>query len=395
MNTKMNIKEIEGLVNEILPGLSMYVRDVNLSPEIASMYKPGMIIREKGFVDASCRVMGMVTSHRYAILSNHMADLSEYEHGTNWGLYVAKNNAHFKVLDIYEYKGKTQILLLHLPDDNRWSKFKDIKINLEDDCVEDCRTRFENKCVGEIVPELSTEEWLERCKFPIGISDEGQFFENEIRLTELMRTINDVDFRKLYHKLVYIQCPEIIKKISKAGLGIDETKDGVIAYGYIDETCGLSFSVLNSAVIMDDVDIIKGAKDEKAFMILRRGSVAECSYIDLQDAGYLYPEYDEIIGKIRKNYAPKNEIKEVMRNMDFLDEFRNEDFPDDVAVVIFSEGLQMEQVWVRCENVTEEMLYGTLLNEPNQNFGVHEGDEIGFVPIEKDNGLLLVAHIER
>ena len=60
--------------------------------------------------------MGMVTSHRYAILSNHMGDFREYEHGTNWGLFVAKHS-HFKVIDIYEYNGKTQILLLHLPDD--------------------------------------------------------------------------------------------------------------------------------------------------------------------------------------------------------------------------------------------------------------------------------------
>lgn len=395
MNMEVNIKEMEELINEILPGLSMYVRDVNLSSKIASMYEPGMIIREKGFTDASCRVMGMVTSHRYAILSNHMADLSEYEHGTNWGLHVAKNNAHFKVLDVYKYDGKTQILLLHLPDDNRWTKFKDVKLNLEDDFVEDCRKRFENKCMGNTVPELTTEEWMDRCSFPLGISDDGELFENEIRLSEMMRTINDVDFRKLYHRLVYIHCPDILNKISKAGLEIDDSKDGVIAYGYIDETCGLSFSVLNSAMIRDEVEIVKGAKDEKAFMILRRGSVAECSYVDLEEAGCFYPEYDDVISMIRNNYAPKNEVKESMRTMEFLDEFRNADYPDDVAVIIFKEGFKMEQVWVRCENVTEEMLYGTLLNEPNQNYGVHEGDKIGFVPIERPNEeMLLVAHIE-
>ena len=139
MKEELDVTKIETLINEILPGLSMYVRDVNLDSRIAAKYKPGMIIREKGFTDASNRVMGMITTHRYAILSNHMADLREYEHDTNWGLFVAKNNSHFKVLDIYEFQGKTQILLLHLPDDNRWSMFENMKLSIEDEFIPDCR----------------------------------------------------------------------------------------------------------------------------------------------------------------------------------------------------------------------------------------------------------------
>lgn len=74
----------------------------------------------KRFVDASHRVMGMITTHRYSILSNHMRDLRPFEHGTNWGLSVAPRDAHFKVLDVYTYGNKTQILLLHLPEDENW-----------------------------------------------------------------------------------------------------------------------------------------------------------------------------------------------------------------------------------------------------------------------------------
>ena len=82
---KMDIDELQKLINEILPGVTLFVRDADLPPEIVAQYKVGEIIREKGFTDASCRVGGMVTSHRYAILSNHMGDFQSYEHGTNWG----------------------------------------------------------------------------------------------------------------------------------------------------------------------------------------------------------------------------------------------------------------------------------------------------------------------
>ena len=172
-----NMQVIENVINEIFLGLTMYVRDVNLPQELALQYEPGMIIRERGFTDASCRAGGMITSHRYAILSNHMGDFRPFEHGTNWGLFVAKHDAHFKVMDIYEYQGKTQIILLHLPDDERWKLFENLEVSIEKELVSTCRQRFESSCMGEALPELATDEWLARCQFPLGFSNQGDLFE--------------------------------------------------------------------------------------------------------------------------------------------------------------------------------------------------------------------------
>lgn len=130
-NARNNVSEVldvgaEGLeaaLNDMLPGLTNHVRDVNLDPGVAALYKPGMIIWDKAFIGASKRLGGLATTHRFSIFSNHMVDISEYEQGTNWGLCVADHESHFKVLDVYEYEGKTQITLLHLLDDDRWRIF--------------------------------------------------------------------------------------------------------------------------------------------------------------------------------------------------------------------------------------------------------------------------------
>lgn len=172
-------QKYEDLANKTFPGLSMVIRDVNLPEILASKYKQGTIIREKGFTDASFRVMGMVTTHRYSILSNHMADFSEFEHGTKWGLCVANAGSRFKVLDIYKYDNKTQILLLHLLDDEDWKLFQNAVFNLEEDFIKTARERFENKCNQAPVPELTTEEWLARGALPLGMDDNGAFFELE------------------------------------------------------------------------------------------------------------------------------------------------------------------------------------------------------------------------
>jgi len=169
---------IETIVNQTYPGLRMYVRDANLQENISREYKKGLLLREKAFCDASSRVMGMITSHRFGILSNHMADFSLFEHGANRGLHVAQAGSIFKVLEKYEHEGKTLILLLHLPDDG-WRIFKDIKIDIDDDIVASSIERFKDKCFQKPIPELSTNDWLERCKFPIGMNADGNRFSVE------------------------------------------------------------------------------------------------------------------------------------------------------------------------------------------------------------------------
>ena len=88
------------------------------TPEEAAEFQVGQIVRNAAFTDATSWVGGMVTTHRFSILSNHFDRRRRSMART--GAIVANRDSHFKVLDIYEHEGKTQILLLHLPDDYRW-----------------------------------------------------------------------------------------------------------------------------------------------------------------------------------------------------------------------------------------------------------------------------------
>ena len=191
----IDANDLEEMINEILPGLAMYVRDVNLNEKCLAAYQPGIILMERGFTDASDRVMGMKTSHRITILSNHMADFRDLEENTDWGLFVANHGAHFKVLDVYQYQGKTQILLLHLPDDERWKLFEKITLSIEEQLIKDCRERFENKCIREVIPELNTEEWLRRCSLPIGMDLDGNLYDVEEPVKQLDDTVLNMDYQ--------------------------------------------------------------------------------------------------------------------------------------------------------------------------------------------------------
>jgi len=190
----IDTKQYEDVLNRIFPGLQMFVRDTFLNKDIEAKYEVGRIIREPTFCDVSCRVGGLFTTHRYAILSNRFVDISDFERNTNWGLHVCKRGSHFKVLDVYKINDKTQISLLHL--DENWKLFENIKINIEDDIINMCRERFDNKVNTQPIPELATERWLERLSYPIGVDFENNYFS----LTEEVNKDNNSDaFKAVQH----------------------------------------------------------------------------------------------------------------------------------------------------------------------------------------------------
>jgi hypothetical protein len=61
---KYGYKKHEEPFNRMFPGFTMYVRDVGLPGALVAQYQPGVIIKERGFTEAFCRVMGMDTTHR-------------------------------------------------------------------------------------------------------------------------------------------------------------------------------------------------------------------------------------------------------------------------------------------------------------------------------------------
>lgn len=153
----------------------LYVRDTNLSEKQAKMYVPERIIQERTFVDATPKIGKMTTTHRFSILSNHIANLSEFENEKDWNIHTTPANSIFKVLDVYEHNEKTQILLLHLINGFE-SIFRDARTTKRE-CVEKSREIFEESFEKEVIASVNSTEWLERCEFPVGLNDEDEYWE--------------------------------------------------------------------------------------------------------------------------------------------------------------------------------------------------------------------------
>lgn len=192
----------------------------------------------------------------------------------------------------------------------------------------------------------------------------------------------EVGFRAVYKKFCVFLLSDELKAGVKEYPGADDA-NCVLTYGYIDRDAGVTLEVVALGV---------GAEDKYCFfdtnadvrMHIRIGAVENEEFSRLEDEGDLKERYSEKLALL-KAYDAEDEV-ERSREMRILDASRNVDYPDDVMVYLTREGLEPEGCWTRIFGLGKSWIIGTLLNEPNQPFGYHIGEAIGFFPIKTETG---------
>ena len=129
-------------------------------------------------------------------------------------------------------------------------------------------------------------------------------------------------------------------------------------------------------------------------VLLRSGSVPPASRVEFPaDAKALERRYAEQIGQVERDHAPGPGV-EAARKVELVDALRSPEYPDDVLAVLAADGLPQEGVWFRLEGLAGEgMLAGVLLNEPDADYPVHEGDLMALAPTRADDGSLMLLTI--
>ncbi|CAD0003216.1 hypothetical protein [Flavobacterium salmonis] len=181
----MKNKRIKETLDETFSDLKLFYRDTNLTDTLIENYKVGQIIKEKGFTDMTSMGGGLSGNLRYLIASANAKDISKFNpDSSKIGHFLLDEISFFKVLYIQKSENKTQIFLLHIPD-NALSLFKNSTSNIEEEIIEKAKQKFNAKINSPLIPELQTENWKERTKSPIGMSNNGElFFDDSTIKTE-------------------------------------------------------------------------------------------------------------------------------------------------------------------------------------------------------------------
>lgn len=185
----------------------------------------------------------------------------------------------------------------------------------------------------------------------------------------------ETGFRAFYKKFTVFMFTDTLREVTKNFPGAGQG-NCILTYGYIDRSAGLTLEILAVGVAEEDgVTFFEGTDAYRSF--LRIGAVIEQEFFALGDEdGSLYAEHATKIDRLRR-YDASEEVEQ-SRQMSFLDASRDPAYIDDVLVYLVKEGLSPEGCWVRIIGLEEHTLKGTLLNEPDQKFGCHRGENLSF-----------------
>ena len=208
-----------------------------------------------------------------------------------------------------------------------------------------------------------------------------------------MKRIREANFREIYKQVIYIKSTSILNEILGEQLMFSNQDDGFLAYGYIDDNAGFSFKVLCAARIYND-RIIKGYYDSRVDVILRRDSINDCAFMIVDEKDVPLIDFEEHINAINAHYRSEGPNTEEMRQLKYLDSLRHSMYPDDINVVLSSEK-EVEIVWVKCWIKIDNELFGKLINEPINDYGIHCGDIIGFTPMTTKDGIKCIFNYRK
>lgn len=197
----MENSKLEEIFNKTFSGLALFYRDTNLADHLISKYYVGQILNERGFTDMSYKGGGFSTNFRYLIASSQGRDLSALNpDSAELGHIILQSNAYFKVLDITQQNGITQVLLLEIPEEGV-EIFSKTTTNIEEDIIEKAKENFENHLKAEPVKSLQTEDWKQRVSFPLGMSSKGELFYKTRTNSKAKELVNsDEDHSKPWWK---------------------------------------------------------------------------------------------------------------------------------------------------------------------------------------------------
>ena len=201
----------------------------------------------------------------------------------------------------------------------------------------------------------------------------------------------DTGFRAFYQHFIAVPLKDNLKAALKDFPDADKA-NCILTYGYIDRECGLTLEILAAGIegkkgfnfadgndtISSKIRIENVPNDDVAFFADEDGSLAK--------------RYSQKIEMLHHYDAP--EEVEKTRGMTFLDGSRDPNCVDDVLVYLVKDGLKPEGCWTRIIGLGDHWIMGTLLNEPDQDFGYHIGENIAFFVQETEDKKVILNAIE-
>ncbi len=216
---------------------------------------------------------------------------------------------------------------------------------------------------------------------PLSFNNQSESFSLDIPISQRLKPLAEMNSLDLVGKVIYLQYRREAS---------DPEFSDIIAYGYIDHTAGLSFHALCAARLVDDSLETHDAFKER-LLTIRAGALGEILCAQVSDS--TLSDYSERIELVENIYNRDEGVKET-RKIRFLDPLRHPLYPDDIqAILITNNDIDgYEGVWVKLRYITNNTVFGELLNDPYQKeYNVNAGTILPLAFRKSDEGIIAYA----
>ena len=201
--------------------------------------------------------------------------------------------------------------------------------------------------------------------------------------------IDEAIFREIFHKFIYIECPDALEGLSDT-LEIIDGATGVLAYCFCEDLVGTSFNLLASAKRRDDGMLEIGPRSPEKYARVRFSDVRDYEFELADNLDADLTAFADVPEDIRENFESSNQKMAMLRELEMLDGGRNMELPDFISVTVGKKGFLPEVVWVRTTDFGDNEFYGTLHNPPKQGFGLEAGQKVRFRAYDNEGEIMLI-----
>lgn len=201
----------------------------------------------------------------------------------------------------------------------------------------------------------------------------------------------DYNFRELYKQLVIVKGDKASaaarQMLAENGYIPSSLMDAVLCYCYIDIEAGMSFEYLcfiDSDRKKADIASYEQLIIKKQRLFYRYNTIRDYE-VEIYRGDVT--AFQERCLMIDTSYNNDKKVA-VTRDIEIIDELRFPVNPDDISVLLLKKELQTELVWVRMTGIEDGKIVGTLLNEPNSDFGIHYSDKISVDIIKQEDRII-------
>ena len=201
--------------------------------------------------------------------------------------------------------------------------------------------------------------------------------------------IDEATFREIFHKFIYIECPDALTGLSDT-LEIIDGATGVFAYCFCEDLVGTSFNLLASAKKSEDGKLKVGPRSKEKYARVRFSDVRDYEFELVENLDVDITRFADVPEDIRENFESADKKMSMLRELEMLDGGRNMELPDFVSVTVGKKGFLAEVVWVRTTDFSDNEFYGTLHNPPKQGFGLEAGQKVCFRAYDNEGEIMLI-----